>query len=453
MNKYTLLTVLLVFYVNTTFGCEDIENQVCSQLIQKYPGFCSDTCLSTLCQRSCGLCPTSCYECHEVDNPKNCTNVVECPSKDHYCFTTQSFADDFREIYKLGCATKNLCAGYFGDNVKRSLKVDAACCHEDRCNNLTPEAIEYVKHNHQMITAPPSNETTISPLINDCRNIDDSICTRIIQLNPDFCQNDTCAASKLCPLMCKSCFRCNSCNDIEHIDDCKATTACKGGKKCYSLETLSFDLRPVYRLGCMDDQLCQRFMISSPQIFGKRQQLQLKGGCCNYDLCNDNDGMTTTPATTTTTQVPTTVITGCGHHSSRHCPSGFQLYHSCYHVGKEAKNWHDAESYCKSKCTRLADFSSLRDLQHVFSHVLSEKSNSTTLDFWTDGVGHTSAFKSGGHYWMWSTTKQRISSELTHHVHLISFNDCLMLKGNSHTSTDLLSAANCQTKLTPVCKL
>lgn len=26
---------------------------------------------------------TSCYECHEVDNPKNCTNVVECPSKDH----------------------------------------------------------------------------------------------------------------------------------------------------------------------------------------------------------------------------------------------------------------------------------------------------------------------------------------------------------------------------------
>ncbi|CAG2193852.1 unnamed protein product [Mytilus edulis] len=257
---------------------------------------------------------TSCYECHEVDNPKNCTNVVECPSKDH------------------------LCAGYFGDNVKRSLKVDAACCHEDRCNNLTSEAIEYVKHNHQMITAPPS-------------------------------------------------IRCNSCNDIEHIDDCKATTACKGGKKCYSLETLSFDLRPVYRLGCMEDQLCQRFMISSPQIFGKRQQLQLKGGCCNYDLCNDNVVMTTTP-TTTTTQATTTVITGCGHHSSRHCPSGFQFYHSCYHVGKEAKNWHDAESYCKSKCTRLVDFSSLSDLQHVFSHILSEKSNSTTLDFWTMVSAH-----------------------------------------------------------------
>lgn len=37
------------------------------------------------------------------------------------------------------------------------------------------------------------------------------------------------------------------------------------------------------------------------------------------------------------------LFVGCGHHSSGHCPSGFQLDHSCYHVGKEAKNWHDAE--------------------------------------------------------------------------------------------------------------
>ncbi|CAC5377925.1 unnamed protein product [Mytilus coruscus] len=370
-----------------------------------------------------------------------------------YCFTTQSFADDFRKIYKLGCATKDLCASYFGDNMKRSLRVDAACCHEDSCNDMTPEEIEYVKHQHQMITTPPSNETTISPLNNDCRNIDESICTRIIQLNPEFCQNDTCAASKLCPLMCKSCFRCNSCNDIEHIDDCKATTTCNGGMKCYSLETLSFDLRPVYRLGCMDDQLCQRFKISSPQIFGKRQQLQLKGGCCSYDLCNDNVVMTTTP-TTTTTQFPTTVITGCGHLSSKQCPSGFQLYgHSCYHVGKDAKNWHDAESYCKSKCTRLSDFSSLSDLQQVFSHILSKITYSQTLNFWTDGVVHTTYSHGVRYYWLWSTTKARISSELTHNVHLSRSTECIMLNRNSRANTDLLSAANCQTKLTPVCKL
>ncbi|VDI04216.1 Hypothetical predicted protein [Mytilus galloprovincialis] len=71
------------------------------------------------------------------------------------------------------------------------------------------------------------------------------------------------------------------------------------------------DLRPVIRLGCMETKTCQRFTASPGIIFGKRQSLQPKGGCCHSDLCNHNlaSSLTTqktipTPSPTTTTATP-----------------------------------------------------------------------------------------------------------------------------------------------------
>ncbi|CAC5426106.1 unnamed protein product [Mytilus coruscus] len=83
-----------------------------------------------------------CYECHEVDEPRLCTNVTQCPDMDHYCFTTRSFADNFKKIYKLGCAPKSICNENFGSPGKRDLRVDAVCCPYDQCNNRFPEEIQ-----------------------------------------------------------------------------------------------------------------------------------------------------------------------------------------------------------------------------------------------------------------------------------------------------------------------
>jgi len=44
-------------------------------------------------------------------------------------------------------------------------------------------------------------------LIDDCRNIDDGICSRLAAIKPGFCHNDTCVASKLCPRMCGQCCK------------------------------------------------------------------------------------------------------------------------------------------------------------------------------------------------------------------------------------------------------
>ena len=48
--------MVLVVSIDISAGCDDIESQLCSDLIEKYPGFCSDSCLSQICQRSCGSC-------------------------------------------------------------------------------------------------------------------------------------------------------------------------------------------------------------------------------------------------------------------------------------------------------------------------------------------------------------------------------------------------------------
>ena len=44
----------LFFSIST--GCDDIDSQLCADISGKYPGLCNDTCLSNMCQRTCGLC-------------------------------------------------------------------------------------------------------------------------------------------------------------------------------------------------------------------------------------------------------------------------------------------------------------------------------------------------------------------------------------------------------------
>ena len=49
-----------------------------------------------------------CYECHEVDEPKNCSTIVECPSKDHVSYDNLPFLFCFYKTHSSMCCVKTL---------------------------------------------------------------------------------------------------------------------------------------------------------------------------------------------------------------------------------------------------------------------------------------------------------------------------------------------------------
>ncbi|CAC5400137.1 unnamed protein product [Mytilus coruscus] len=127
--------------------------------------------------------------------------------------------------------------------------------------------------------------TTADP--NSCENLDDVACHRLKSSNNLICNKDG-LSSNICPRMCGKCFNCYTCNDMYNVDDCNSTNVCHSGHECFTLETLSADLKPVYRVGCIEEQLCAKFKASTANIFGRRDGFALKGGCCKTDLCNDH---------------------------------------------------------------------------------------------------------------------------------------------------------------------
>ncbi|XP_033741207.1 mucin-5AC-like isoform X2 [Pecten maximus] len=82
-----------------------------------------------------------CYDCHQVDNPNLCKTITQCPSRDHFCITTQSFDDDFKDTYKLGCALNSICAEHLQTVINRRdqiltevIQLKGSCCTTDLCN-------------------------------------------------------------------------------------------------------------------------------------------------------------------------------------------------------------------------------------------------------------------------------------------------------------------------------
>ncbi|VDI16309.1 Hypothetical predicted protein [Mytilus galloprovincialis] len=502
-----LRSIVFVVLVSISYAdvCEDVDTKSCEILAALRPDLCSNPCLSKLCTRHCGHCPVKCYQCHEIDDPSNCTNLIACPSADHYCYTTQTFTDDFTEVYKMGCAIRSVCQQYLGgaESMTRNIDVNGACCMQDKCNNKLPLVImraevpttqqpgilchivqvshygsrgsnntttryiivqviimgaevQHTQHQIHVVqslwsrgsttqqpgiyiistitnyislmgaevptTQQPgilchivqvshygsrgSNNTTTRLVImgaevpttqqpgilchivqvshygrrgsnntttryimsyssgeslmgaevpttqqpvtfvnttadpNSCKNLDDGVCQRLALASPGIC-SDTCFADNVCPRMCGSCLNCYTCNDIDNITDCTTINVCQSGHECFTLETLSIDLRPVFRVGCIEEKLCSRFQASTGNIFGRRDGFSLKGGCCKSDLCNDHVETINNQLTTTTTQQPTTL--GCNnlHH---HCPAGFHsLDSSCYMIGLQRMSWQDAK--------------------------------------------------------------------------------------------------------------
>ncbi|OWF45911.1 uncharacterized protein LOC110456457 isoform X2 [Mizuhopecten yessoensis] len=145
-----MLVSITVFLVCLALGsaqssvtCDDVNSMVCQDLYNLNPNMCENACYSVaLCPRFCGKCPLKCYQCHEVASPDLCYTSTQCPSVDHFCITTQSFTDDFKEVYKLGCALNAVCASHFGapigrredDNMSKRGQLQGFCCSTDLCN-------------------------------------------------------------------------------------------------------------------------------------------------------------------------------------------------------------------------------------------------------------------------------------------------------------------------------
>ncbi|CAC5377975.1 unnamed protein product [Mytilus coruscus] len=253
--------------------------------IQRFAGYyppciqtCADICLSSICNRFCGNCPVRCYYSREIVNPENCSTVVDCPSIDHTC-----------ELNVNGA--------------KRSdVVVKGACCGTDKCNNKSPDEIDrQVDIQQQKISELSQNTNNVTSHMSDCF---DTI-SNCKEYKPIVCGQYAIWSQEHCARFCNICgtstktrvilpttvtvtYQCYSCSDIDRLEDCSNTTTCESGKECFQLETLSYDLRPVYRLGCLDESLCHRLGVNPVQSgFGRRDQgLSLKGGCCKTDLCN-----------------------------------------------------------------------------------------------------------------------------------------------------------------------
>ncbi|XP_021362920.1 uncharacterized protein LOC110456467 [Mizuhopecten yessoensis] len=432
--------------------CEDVNSAICQDMYAINPAICSSACYSVaLCPRFCGKCPLKCYSCHEVDSPDLCYTTTQCPSADHFCIVTQGFNDDFKDVYKLGCALSSVCTAHFGPGLGRrdgSLSErsgpQGSCCSTDLCNvksrNITIAGHPPTQQSTMMSTtgqssfsnfpdvprdlldilstARPSQTMTSVPAVTSglCDDIDGDICTRLETHFPSMCSID-CIANEVCPRKCGKCMGCYQCNHVTNPETCTQKTICGRGEQCFSVETISTNFEQGFKLGCMDERLCSTFGHAAPGIFGKRQgfELSLHGGCCTGEFCNHHALLptSTVPPTTSTTTVPTTTQTGCPTHLST-CPQGWLHHHSsCYSIGTPATNWGNATALCEKHCAELADFDSSSDLQSVvldLGYHFAGLSSSGGVHVWVAG-------KLVHGVWQWTTTGHAAHSTLQHNTH------------------------------------
>ncbi|VDI46706.1 Hypothetical predicted protein [Mytilus galloprovincialis] len=209
------------------------------------------------------------------------------------------------------------------------------------------------------------------------------------------------------------------------------------------------DLRPVIRLGCMETKTCQRFTASPGIIFGKRQSLQPKGGCCHSDLCNHNlaSSLTTqktipTPSPTTTTATPRPTVNSCNLNFQSQCPTGYIAHNNfCYLFGTVSMSWNDAKNYCTSHCGSLIDFVSDNEMGHTMRYFLRYGPGHLHIDgsYWSAATTHL------GSVWVWDSTGKHLTSDFTHDLGTTRFGQC----GSVHHH---LESTSCASRFPPACK-
>lgn len=346
-----LSVVLALAPLSRAQVCEDIDETICKEIFALDPTFCSTACFSSsVCPRTCGKCPLKCYDCHEVNDPKSCSTVTQCPSRDHFCITTQSFDDDFNDRFKLGCALNSICAEHLQTKGRRQTQIQTeviqlkgSCCTQDLCNqnllnmsatqpsqpiistkqpaSVQPLVTAGFNTTSSLSTANPSIApssnpspsvpvsivasvqpvtsvmvgTTLAALSTSsirrrssiCHDVTTDICGRLQKNLPNMCSND-CIANEVCPRTCRKCISCLDCAHVSDPANCTQETVCERGEQCLSVETLSATFERGFKLGCIDEKICSTFGQTAPGTFGKRQgyELFVHGGCCNQELCN-----------------------------------------------------------------------------------------------------------------------------------------------------------------------
>ncbi|XP_069131134.1 uncharacterized protein [Argopecten irradians] len=490
MLRFSVFIVCLALGSAQTDGvCEDVNSPICRDIHNLNPNMCDNTCYSVaLCPRFCGKCPLKCYQCHEVSSPDQCTTATQCPSLDHSCITTQTFTDDFKEVFKLGCAPSSICTSHFGtaigrrgeDNARRGT-LEGLCCDSDLCNvkshnatavdNADPLFQTTIPTTVPVTDVPTTVSAAVVPVMTSapvttpvCDDVDADICLRLALEFPAMCTID-CIANEVCPRICGKCMGCYQCSHVPAAETCSDKTVCAAGEQCFTVETISATLERGFRMGCLNEKLCSSFGEAAPNIFGKRQafELSLRGGCCKGDYCNHHALLPTTTMAPTTTTTQTTTTTTLPPTTQKHCPSryascpaGWIHYQtSCYALSLTPLSWTDAKAKCEDMCATLADFQDdndlVRVLQDVALHAYSQAGRLTSTIAWVDGhVSHQRWIMSNG---------QVADHDLSHNLHIIDTGKCasvhlgLRVLGHHTTTSHYLEPSDCHTQHMPLCEI
>uniref|UniRef100_A0A8W8JAI4 C-type lectin domain-containing protein n=1 Tax=Magallana gigas TaxID=29159 RepID=A0A8W8JAI4_MAGGI len=105
--------------------CKDISTDACRLLVAASPNFCTTSSAQVECPSFCGLCSRTCYQCHEVDDPKTCTTSINC-GVGKYCTSGTDLPHSPPAVGRRAVYKRNL---QFG------------CCDTDLCNNKLPSEL------------------------------------------------------------------------------------------------------------------------------------------------------------------------------------------------------------------------------------------------------------------------------------------------------------------------
>ncbi|XP_071137571.1 uncharacterized protein [Mytilus edulis] len=471
--------------------CEDIDTTFCKGINSNRPDMCSNACISTVCKRSCGLCPLQCYSCSDIDDVTSCNTIQTCPNSDDFCFTTQTFSDRFRETYRLGCASNNTCHQYSGISRTYRVNVDAGCCNTDKCNNKPPVLLHMKPAVTHLITYTTANFST-------CMDIDQILCKNLKDKHSDLCMND-CISHQLCPNTCSQCVQCLQCSGVSNPSECKTTTVCGKGQECFVTETLQMTQMgtQALQLGCTNEQICHQMNITHHDslihnIFGRRhERFVLRGGCCKGNMCNAYPFLFTSSnpsPSTTVTHLQSTIYTnqGTSHHVpslsgvSQHvpttplattsnslvtsytdcssavhvrCPDTFYPYHgACFMTGPVPLTYTESKAYCERHCLRLAEFDREAEMTAVTRNFVHHHSIGGPLY-----VGAISETLSSGTKWLWA--RGHLDVDVLMWVHYNGYGNCavtreLITYSGKHRYSDFgLEDVNCTQRFKPLCQL
>ncbi|XP_048769211.2 uncharacterized protein LOC125675523 [Ostrea edulis] len=389
-----MCVVGLVWGQNST--CDDIDSDVC-QTFNAHVNVCSDPCLSKLCPRTCNMCPRKCYSCDAVSSLSDCNTTQICPDANHDCFVHKGLTSNLAISYNMGCAKKDVCSNLFVSHLsttptpsttttkhvttggssflvgrRKRHGLNGACCSSDLCNKYEPS-----KKKRQMtsslsrsavLTTLPTQTTTLAP---GCHDIDTLSCQKLAHLKRDLC-NDDCLL-KACPRTCGKCSECYSCNFVQSPENCTSTSVCLPAEKCYAVEEYLDSGKLGYRLGCLHENVCEKFHKNGGKVFGRRSDhvtLTLDGDCCVGDLCNHRPLVHTTTTTHAPTQtanmLTTTPQDGCDYTPGHQCPKGFSTVGGkCLMIGTNEVPYDIAKRICHNHCSRLMENISMRDVTGI----------------------------------------------------------------------------------------